>query len=111
MRALLTVGDILLAISADQQTGIVFGRIAEHQGFANRQTGVVSDPANLRLAASATEDVLKSDRQLPDDERQAGQAQELGEISSCEIHILRPVDGKILPPFWLQLHRLSVGRN
>src|SRR5262249_9684424 len=49
------------------------------------------------------------DPALPDHKRQAGQHQVLGEIAPGDVMVIRPVDGKILPPGWLLGQRPAIG--
>src|SRR5581483_1443496 len=59
----------------------------------------------------APQQTLEPDPHLPDDERQAGQAEELDEVAPGDVVVLRPVDGEVVPPGRLRRRVAAVGRG
>ena len=62
------------------------------------------------LAAPLAPPILNADPHLADRERGARQHQELHEVATLDVQILRPVDGEILSPGGLCIGRREVRR-
>jgi len=64
-----------------------------------------------RLPAPPAYEVLHDDPELADDESEAGQDQELREVATCDVMILRPINWEVLAPLGLFRMWTAVGRN
>jgi hypothetical protein len=111
MSAFLAVCDKGIFRPAQQETRLGVVRVIEHERAADRQIALGGDFDQRRLASSAAPPILKGDRKLTDDERQARQAQELGEVPSGHIVVLRPIDREVAPPLGLNVFGQPIRRD
>src|SRR5262249_38603217 len=98
-------------LGTDQHAWIVLGRIRKRRRGSHRNLRERRNAGRLGLSGAPPPPVLEDDPELPDDERQAGEHQELHEIAPPDVSVLGPIDRKILAPRGLRLHRSTVGRR
>src|SRR3954453_23443489 len=76
-------------------------RVVEREDAADRDVARFRDPPDGRPTPAPTQQALEPDRELADEERQAGQHQELGVIAPRDVVVLGRVDREVVPPGWL----------
>ena len=111
VRALLVVGEVLLRAGADDEAGVVRLGIMEDERAADRDRLGASDAPDRRAPFAPPCEVLEDDPELPDDEGEAREDEELGEVAAGHELVLRPVDREVVPPLRLVVVGAAVGRH
>src|SRR5215510_14766649 len=109
--AFLAECDEVVLARTHQQTLVALFGISEDQRLADLQFVEYGDLPDRRLSAPPSYEVLHDDPELADDESEAGQDQELREVATRDVMILRPINREVLAPLGLFRKWTAVGRN
>jgi hypothetical protein len=111
MRTFLAEGYKGRLIQPHQHTRVVLARVSKCHGAVDRNAVGLRNEAHRRLSTAPAQDILESNPELTGSECEAGEHQELGEVTPGDVIILGPVYRKVVTPSRLLGLRFAIGSH